>query len=161
MKNIIIILLTFILLSCGVSKKATKTDTHLAVKTEIQKNDSSRVQITREDLINSIVEMMDLSTTKITFYNPPDSTGKQTINAVMEKESKVKTTTTTSKKENENTAIKTGSNESSKQDTDLDQHQTTTEKKNKSPWKIYIFSILISGILIFFVFRWIRKKFLL
>jgi hypothetical protein len=127
--------------------------------TEVVKKDSTFLSVSREDLIYSIIEKLDFTTTKITFYNPPDSSGKQTVNVVIEKENKIKTTTTTSAEENENKVIKTGSNEASKQETSLDQHQTTTEQKNKTPLKIYLYIIAISGVLLFFALRWIRKKF--
>lgn len=159
-KYIILFLSILVIYSCGVTKKATKVETHLTAKTEIEKNDSAQSHSTREDLLNSIIEKIDKSTTKVTVYNPPDSTGKQSVNRTIETTNDIKTTTNTVDKTKQNTVIKTGSKQVAKKQTNLDQQQTTSEKKNKTPLKVYIYAILISGILVFFVYRWIRKKFL-
>ena len=157
MKNIIIIFLSLFLISCGVSKKVSKTDTHLDVKTEVQKNDSTQVQITREDLINSIVEKLDLSKTKITFYNPPDSAGKQSINRTIETENNIKTTICEDEKSKQKTIIITGSKLVAKQQTNLDQQSKTVEKKNEIPYKLYLIITVIFIASVYCFLKWVRQ----
>lgn len=76
-----IILLIFLLSLFGCSKKV-----YLSDKTEIQTRDSTKVEQEKKTDIIELVSIKDSSEVEITYFSPPDSSGKQYI----QKQEKVK-----------------------------------------------------------------------
>lgn len=157
MKNILIILMCLFISSCGVSKKAVKTETVIDRETTAVKQDSSKLTMSKEEVVNSIIEKLDLSRVTITLYNKPDSSGTQSISAVIKQENNIKTTTTSSNKQNENLSLKTGSKEVVKNRTHITQKITATQKKGGIPFRVYLYGAFIMLLLIGAV--WIARKF--
>lgn len=157
MKNILIILMCLFISSCGVSKKAVKTETVIDRETTAVKQDSSKLTMSKEEVVNSIIEKLDLSRVTITLYNKPDSSGTQSISAVIKQENNVKTTTTSIKNQSQNLSLKTGTKEEVKSDTHITQKITATQKKGGIPFRVYLYG---AGLLILLLgAAWIVRKF--
>ena len=157
MKNILIILMCLFISSCGVSKKTVKTETVIDRETTAVKQDSSKLTMSKEAVVNSIIEKLDLSRVTITLYNKPDSSGTQSISAVIKQENNIKTTTTSIKNQSQNLRLKTGTKEEVKSDTHITQQITATQKKGGVPFRVYLYGAFIMLLLIGAV--WIARKF--
>lgn len=158
MKNILIILICLFVSSCGVSKKTVKTETVIDRETTAVKQDSSKLTMSKEEVVNSIIEKLDLSRVTITLYNKPDScSGTQSISAVIKQENNIKTTTTSIKNHSQNLSLKTGTKEEVKSDTHITQKITATQKKGGVPFRVYLYG---AGLLILLIgAAWIVRKF--
>lgn len=154
MKNLILILISFFLISCGSIKK----------KTEITSNEVRNVQQVKTDnvkLVNHSLDSIiysqiyaDKSKFRVIYYKPSDSLNIQEIDHVIEVENDIKSLTTAEVK-----SQKVSDFLSSSKDSISDKSTISTLKKEKikkSSSKTYLFG----GVIIILIFGlWIWRRF--
>lgn len=155
MKKVIILVAVLLLISCGVSKKAIETNTKLDITTEIEKNDSSTVKVDTESLVNTVIENLNKTTTVITIFNPPDTSGKQSINRTIEVKNDIQQTTTANRQDKGTTELKAGKNEQLKQKDKSKETKKEETKKGGTPLGVVIWGIVAILVLVgaWFVLR--------
>lgn len=155
MKNLILILLCLLSLSCGSSKK----------KTEITTNEVRNVQHVQTDNVNLVNHSLDSmiysqiytnkSKLRIIYYKPNDSLNNQEIDHIIEVENDIKSITTAEVK-----SQKVSDFLSSRKDSISDKSTISTIKKEKikkSSSKACLY--IVGGVLILIFGLWTYKKY--
>lgn len=158
MKNSRLICLALLFLSsCGVTKKTIETETKLDITEIAIRKDSVEYKVSREEIFNAIIEKIDLSRAIITYYNPPDTSGRQSINRTVEYNSNIKTTATINKADSTTIDFKKGTTEIVILEDKTKQLATMKEKKKVGlPFKVYLWcfvAFLLVGGIVFFLRR--------
>jgi hypothetical protein len=156
--NRVIIISLIVLSSCGVSKRAVKTEEKSQIVTESKKSDSTTLKLNKQDFLLSIIESVDLSKINITIYNPPDTSGKQSIDYIVEQSNNTKSTTTSIELNNASGELVTGSEETTRQDAKIETTINDKTKRGGIPFKVYLWgvvSLVLLGGAVFILKRFI------
>lgn len=155
MKNLILLLLCLLSLSCGSSKKKTEITTSEVRNVQQVKTDNANlVNHSLDSIIYSQI-YTDKSKLRIIYYKPSDSLNIQEIDHVIEVENDIKSLTTAEvKSQKEINLLK------SSKDSISDKSTISTIKKEKikkSSFNAYLY--IVGGVLILIFGLWIWRRF--
>ena len=154
MKKIIIIITTLgLLASCGVTRRAVKTEINTEVTQQTQTTDTTSRASTWEQLVTAISNQIDLSKIHIIQYSPErDSTGKQVITSEIKIDRNVTTTTTAQAKKSANEQENRIITESTATQATEQITQEVKEKAGSSPLKLYLIIALLAAVLLLILY---------
>jgi hypothetical protein len=150
-----------LLSGCGPSKKVLKTDITTTTHTSAVKVDTSVVKVAWEDVLNTVVNQIDLSTIKITTYYPTiDSvTGKQPVKSDIVIDKNVKTDLKAEQKAAGTEVKKAGISEETKQNSQIREIVQVKEKKTGIPIKYYLIGFAVLAGIGYLAYKFIRHQF--
>lgn len=161
MRTILLFIMIALLAGCGPSKRVLKTDITTTTTKETVKVDTSAVKVAWEDVLNTVVNQIDMSTIKITTYYPTiDSvTGKQPVKSDIVIDKNVKTDLKAEQKASGTEVKKAGISEETKQNSQIREIVQVKEKKTGIPIKYYLIGFAVLAGIGYLAYKFIRHQF--